>query len=179
MDHDEPDAISAMIKYLYTGDYNTETNTIDMQSHLKVYTLADKLDIPALKTVAEDKFKAGTEVDWKDATFPACVKTVYEITPPGPGGKRLRSITAIIAGKHAKEFFKLSTAFHKMMTEVAEFGADLAQVLCGSYVELIAAVPGPTSPDRWGRVWCYRCHEYWFPNRLTGECTNRCGSQIV
>jgi hypothetical protein len=129
MDHDEPDAISAMLRYLYTGDYNTKGQT--MQFHLKIYELADKVRIPTLKTLSENKFKVMAENDWSHPLFPACVKTAYEITPPGSGGVSLRSIIVEIAAEHIKDLFKLETGFRHMMEDVAAFGADLSEVLGG------------------------------------------------
>jgi len=61
MDHHDPDAVDAMLRYLYTGNYNTEGQT--MQFHLQIYELADKVRIPTLKTLSEDKFKAMAEND--------------------------------------------------------------------------------------------------------------------
>lgn len=125
----DPDTVAAMLRFLYTGNYGTDANT--MQFHLEVYTLADQLDITKLKTLSENKFKIVAESSWNDATFPAYVKIVYDNSPPGSRGEHLRSIVVKIAAEHAKELFKLDTGFRQMMEEVAEFGADLSEVLSG------------------------------------------------
>lgn len=138
MDQDDPDAIEAMLKFLYTGDYNTENLT--MQNHLEIYELADRVDIPALKTLCEDRFNAMAKQDWKDASFPACVKIAYDITPPGPAGQRLRSMLVKIASQHVKELFQLDASFKQMLAEVAEFGADMLEFLTKS--------PVPSCNDR-------------------------------
>ncbi|RDI78632.1 hypothetical protein Vi05172_g11352 [Venturia inaequalis] len=130
MNHDDPDAIEAVLRFLYTGDYNTES--VIMQSHLKIYELADRLDIPALKTLSENKFEVLAKNEWKEATFPPCVKIAYDITPPGPGGERLRSMVVQIASQHLKELFNLDIGFKNMMIEVPGFGGDLAEVLAGA-----------------------------------------------
>lgn len=129
MNHDDPDAIEAMLGFLYTGDYSTKSVT--MQSHLKIYELADRLDISALKRLSENKFEVLAMNKWEDATFLPCVKTAYDITPPGPGGERLRSMVINIASQHLKELFNLDIGFKNMMIEVPEFGGDLAEVLAG------------------------------------------------
>lgn len=137
MNHDDPDAIDMMIKYLYTGDYSPESKT--MQSHLKVYELAEKVDISALKTLSEDKFKGVAKDGWKDVSFARCVRSAYDVSPPGETGAKIRSIVVAISAEHTKELFKMSTDFRDMMLAVAEFGADLAEVLCDSHTKVTKA----------------------------------------
>lgn len=87
----DPDTVAAAIKFLYTGEYSTNANT--MQFHLCVYALADLLDIAGgLKTFAEKNFKVVAESDWKGGTFPARVKKSYAISPPRPQRESLRCI---------------------------------------------------------------------------------------
>ncbi|KAE9964439.1 hypothetical protein BLS_008371 [Venturia inaequalis] len=130
MNHDDPDAIEAMLQFLYTGDYNTENLT--MQNHLKIYELADKVDVSALKTLCEDKFNAMARNNWKDLSFPGCMKTAYDITPPGPSGENLRSIVVKIASENVKQLFQLDTGFKQMLADVAELGADMVEFLAKS-----------------------------------------------
>ncbi|QDS69486.1 hypothetical protein FKW77_006690 [Venturia effusa] len=127
MDADDPDAIHAMLRFLYTGDYSNENLT--MQSHLKIYELADKVDVSSLKTLCEEKFKGIAGVDWKDATFPACIKLAYDITPPGSSGERLRSIVVEIVSEHVKDLLGLDTGFMIMMKGVPDFAADVVEAL--------------------------------------------------
>ncbi|TID23585.1 BTB POZ domain protein [Venturia nashicola] len=153
MDHDDPDAIGSMLRFLYTGDYDTENLT--MQAHLKIYALADKVDITALKTLSEDKFNAIANANWKDATFPACIRTAYEISPPGTEGDRLRSIVVDIAAKHITELARLDNGFRQTMEAVAEFGADLVETISGVRKSTFAIKP------KGANYRCYNCDYKW------------------
>jgi hypothetical protein len=55
----------------------------DMTLHLRLYLIAVKYKVPALQTLALDRFCHAVELIWKDAErFPAMVDELYDTMPP-------------------------------------------------------------------------------------------------
>lgn len=147
MDDDDPDAVAAMLSYLYTGRYTmssaagkTLRDDADiilnkswppaMMFNLQVYELADRLRIHGLQDLAEQKLRTVVEKQWDLPEFAEAVKYAYSIAPPGSTGDELRTIIAEISADHARQLFsKEHEAFADMMEEVAEFGKDLSKEL--------------------------------------------------
>lgn len=141
MDDDEPDAVAAMLEYLYKEDYavsypsniskdSSEAKGHEIMFHLHVYALADKLRIPILKALATLSFLQVVRSHWSNPSFPAAIQFVYSIAPPGKDGDRLRNIVVSNSGMHAKELFADPTKlFASMMENIADFGKDLSQWL--------------------------------------------------
>ncbi|TID23354.1 hypothetical protein E2P81_ATG02927 [Venturia nashicola] len=141
MNEDEPDAVAAMLEYLYKDDYtlsypfsmtkdSPEAKGHEMMFHLHVYALADKLRIPALKETSSNYFGLLVSSYWSDPAFPSVVQFTYSIAPPGQDGDGLRRIVVSTAGIHAKEFLvDTNELFLSMMEGLADFGKDLSQWL--------------------------------------------------
>jgi hypothetical protein len=140
MDNDEPDAIAALLEFLYKLDYEValpsdtakdsrEAQRYAMMLHLQVYAVSDRLQIQELKDLAESRFQRVAESIWSDSVFLEAIDRVYEITPPGSRGDGLRAIVLAISAKHtAKLGFKDCSA-DNMTDAVAGFRKDLAIVL--------------------------------------------------
>ncbi|QDS69574.1 hypothetical protein FKW77_008189 [Venturia effusa] len=143
MDHDDSDAIAAMLAYLYTGTYEVtfprnmsesspEAPGHIMMFHLQVYTVADQLRIVDLKLHVEERFQIAASEYWKDPSFPATIQFAYSVAPPGLEGNELRKIVVELAVKNAKHLFTdKESSFSKMMEGNAEFGRDLSKRLAG------------------------------------------------
>ncbi|KAF4949830.1 hypothetical protein FGADI_8627 [Fusarium gaditjirri] len=55
----------------------------DMTLPLRLYVLADKYDVPALRLLARDRFYRAAELVWEEAEcFPDVVDELYQTTPP-------------------------------------------------------------------------------------------------
>ncbi|QDS68579.1 hypothetical protein FKW77_000577 [Venturia effusa] len=148
---ENPHIASAMLHYLYSATYtypptyNTQDFSVllppSMLFHLHLYSLAETLLIQPLKALAQTRFQEVVEQEWHTEIFPDTVKRVYEVTNPETGGAQLRAIVVQIAALHGKELVGKGGAFGVMMSEVAEFGRDVFQVMMGGpVVELPHAV---------------------------------------
>lgn len=147
MEEDDPDAVAAMLDYLYTqrytmssaagqslgDDFDIILNKIwpaAMKFNLQVYELADRFCIPGLKSLAERKFRSVVKAQWDLPEFAEAVKYAYSIAPPGPTGQDLRNIVIEKSADRARSLFRKGhEAFADMMEEVAEFGKDLSREL--------------------------------------------------
>lgn len=86
---DDPDMIGNMLSFLYTSDYQDDADDgRPLLVNAKMYAVGDKYDIPALKTLAKDKFAAGLGPNWDIATFLEVLETAYTNTPASDRGLR-------------------------------------------------------------------------------------------
>jgi hypothetical protein len=54
----------------------------DLYLPLRLYVMADKYDVPALKLLARDRLYRSAELTWRDAkSFPDVVDELYSTTP--------------------------------------------------------------------------------------------------
>jgi hypothetical protein len=61
----------------------------DMTLPLRLYVMADKYDVPALKLLARNRFYRAAELVWREAEyFPDIVDELYETTPPSDTAMR-------------------------------------------------------------------------------------------
>ena len=85
LNDDDVSAVEAMLRFLYSFDYDAGGSAADVASpmvfNVKVYSIADKYDIPALKSVASQKFKELVKTCWNMDDFPHAVAEVYGSTP--------------------------------------------------------------------------------------------------
>ncbi|KAN0072921.1 hypothetical protein V8E54_009035 [Elaphomyces granulatus] len=125
---DDPATVERMISYVYTLDYRDEEHqqpesgscdpmpcddsdeTSDSgceedqpallgTTSVRVYTIADKYDIPPLKELAKTKFQTWGEKNWARKEFSDIVKEIFESTPKSDRG--LRDIATRIVALHA------------------------------------------------------------------------------
>ncbi|KAI1011370.1 hypothetical protein LB504_002151 [Fusarium proliferatum] len=72
----------------------------DMTLPLRLYIMADKYDVPALRLLARDRFYRAVELVWEEAEcFPDVVDELYQTTPPADTAMReivCRLVAALI-----------------------------------------------------------------------------------
>lgn len=72
----------------------------DMTLPLRLYVMADKYDVPALRLLARDRFYRAVELVWEEAKcFPDVVDELYQTTPPTDTAMReivCRLVAAVI-----------------------------------------------------------------------------------
>jgi hypothetical protein len=120
--HDDPDIVKIMVDFFYHQDYELEQSTTtpahkkmkltlnaggmqsvsrkqpkrtvgdDMISHARVFTMAIKYGVPALKRAAINKFQGDVKLHWSHDTFPLVIEEVYNSTP-----EEVRELREIIA----------------------------------------------------------------------------------
>ncbi|KAL6149966.1 hypothetical protein ACJQWK_02530 [Exserohilum turcicum] len=126
---DDVSAVEAMLQFLYTFDYDAGGSVADAASpmvfNVKVYSIADKYDIPALKSVARQKFQESVETCWNMDDFPHAIAEVYNSTPPNDQG--LRSLVVDVACEHITSLLQ-KQGFCDVLGETAGFASDLVQL---------------------------------------------------
>ncbi len=92
---------------LTTAEIDAETKALANASHprllanISVYALADKYDIPTLKSLAKSKFGAVAWQIWPHEDFSTVIQEVFESTPSSDTG--LRGIVTEVCIKHLDE----------------------------------------------------------------------------
>ncbi|KAI9932487.1 hypothetical protein ASPWEDRAFT_166141 [Aspergillus wentii DTO 134E9] len=169
---DDPHAVEAMIHFMYGFDYDSSGNNArrvsPMLFNAKVYQIADKYSIPALKDISKEKFEHAVQKCWEMDDFPHAIVEVYANSPSTDKG--LRSIVTEISKMQIQKLIQKED-FQNVLEEVASFGADLTR--------LLAEAPSKAQPD-YKRYICPSCQNTWiassFPTRTTRYCQN-CGYQ--
>jgi hypothetical protein len=105
-----------------------------MLFHINVYALADRVQHTPLKKLAETKFEALANKEWKSPDFPSAIEAIYSVAPPGTTGESLRKMIVRMVVSHAKELFGLDRGFSAMLQDTPDFAADLARALSGAGV---------------------------------------------
>ncbi|KAK4118054.1 POZ domain-containing protein [Parathielavia appendiculata] len=74
----------------------------DLYLPLRLYVMADKYDVSALKLLARERFYRAAEITWRDAeSFPDVVDELYRTTPPTD--LAMREIVCRLVGSGMKE----------------------------------------------------------------------------
>lgn len=122
----DKDVVEAMLRFVYSFNYDVPPNTPPMIFHAKVYQIGDKYGIETLKKQALNNFKPvveNVEVTTEYATDLAdAITTVYTTTPPGDRG--LRDIVI------NRSYWKLrqlmgEESFKESLSMNGDFSADL------------------------------------------------------
>lgn len=121
--------VAAMLRFFYTFDYDAGGNTADVMSptvfNVKMYSIGDKYDVPALKMLARQKFEESAKACWDMDDFPHAIAEVYKSTPPTDRG--LRDLARDISLKNIKPLLK-KQVFNNVLNEVVGFASDLVRV---------------------------------------------------
>ncbi|KAM5349253.1 hypothetical protein ACJ41O_005760 [Fusarium nematophilum] len=95
------DAVEAMLQFMYWFDYDYECEASPMSFHAKVYQIADKYDIPALKEHVRGLFGEAIASDWQSDDFPLAIAMAYSSTPKNDRG--LRDLVVELSHRHINE----------------------------------------------------------------------------
>ncbi|KAK5701413.1 hypothetical protein LTR17_022606 [Elasticomyces elasticus] len=123
---DNPDAVGAMIQYLYTTDYDAEegSSTPPMILDVNVHVVADKYDLSALAKLADRKFHTRASREWNTPAFVE-VATLIFTTENDVGD--LRNTVVSTANAHRIELSQgdIGAQFHKVAFAVPALGSAL------------------------------------------------------
>lgn len=132
-DDDSAQVLEALIHYFYTFDYGEYTNRYTDVSAIvldvKMHAIADKYFVGPLKELSAAKFEARAKEDWCTPEFADAVAEIHETTLDD---EPIRLITLETIRANSKELLKKAdkyAAFHKVLREVPDLGADLATSL--------------------------------------------------
>ena len=119
-----------MFEFMYTFDYDSsgrgETSSSPMVFNVKVYSIADKYDVQALKLQAKKKFMETISVCWDMDDFPDAVAQVYCSTPTSDRG--LREAVSDITCKNIDRLFA-KERFEEILEETTGFASDVVKSL--------------------------------------------------
>nr|RBQ89698.1 hypothetical protein FVER53263_13679 [Fusarium verticillioides] len=124
----EPAIVGAMTLFLYCFDYESPADSSAMMFHAKVYQIADKYDIEALKRLAATKYRTSIDAGWEMDSFPVAIELAYTTTPPGDRG--LRDIAVEVAFKRLGNLMAQDT-FCGMMRDNPDVAADIIRFTNG------------------------------------------------
>ncbi|KAI1042124.1 hypothetical protein LB505_007255, partial [Fusarium chuoi] len=125
MDFD-PAVVRAMTLFLYCFDYESPADSSAMIFHAKVYQIADKYNIEALKRLAATKYSTSIDAGWEMDCFPDAIELAYTTTPPGD--QILRKIAVKVVIKRIGALMN-QDVFCKTLSVNPDLAADLIRRL--------------------------------------------------
>ncbi|KAL5586700.1 hypothetical protein FOBRF1_016570 [Fusarium oxysporum] len=129
----DPPIVEAMTLFLYCFDYESPADSSAMMFHAKVYQIADKYGIEALKRLSATKFRASIDENWKTDDFPVAIALAYTTTPPEDRG--LRDITVQVAFNNIGTLMSRD-AFCEILSDNPDLAADIIRFMHGKWEEL-------------------------------------------
>jgi len=154
LDDDDVSAVEAMLRFLYSFDYDASGSATGIASpmvfNVKVYSIAEKYDVPALKSIASQKFKESVKTCWNMDDFPPTITEVYGSTPPND--QELRRVIVDAACEHITELLQ-KQGFCDILGETVGFASDLVQIQ--------ASKRGPDEKQTGIKYQCPNCSEQW------------------
>ncbi|OCL13437.1 hypothetical protein AOQ84DRAFT_274788, partial [Glonium stellatum] len=124
LNDDDVSVVEAMLHFMYRFDYddNAHGQVSPAVFNAKVYSLADKYDLSALKLHAKEKFDKAVENCWSADDFPHVISEVYSSTPATDRG--LRNVVMRVVYEHLDLLLE-KQEFTNMLEETTGFAADV------------------------------------------------------
>ncbi|KAG7412872.1 BTB/POZ domain-containing protein 8 [Fusarium oxysporum f. sp. rapae] len=122
----EPNVVDAMLRFVYSFEYNNAEGTPPIVFDAHMYQIADKYDIAALKTESKNKFELAIANGWATDDFPVAANLVYVSTPSEDRG--LRDIVVETASENIDQLVG-KDGFCELIRETPDFAADLIPFL--------------------------------------------------
>lgn len=146
---DDSQIISRLIKFLYTGDFDNEptwgTVAPSVVTCTKMYIVADKFDVPALKTLTIKKFKDAFASDWDADSLCKSFELIHQHIPDTDTA--LKEIAVEAASKHLSYLVK-QVEFAAMCKADGELAFDILSKPFTSKPE--GPKPATTQYSGWG-----------------------------
>lgn len=136
-----------MLNFLYHFDYQASTSP--MIFNAKVYSIADKYNIPTLKSQAIEKSRKSVETCWSMDDFPHAIREIYSSTPGNDRG--LRDLVVKIACEHM-ETLSERPEFRILLEEACGFAADVVLFMAKDRFEHIKTHKCPHCLNSWEGV---------------------------
>jgi speckle-type POZ protein len=138
-----------MLNFMYLFDYDAsgsdQAQASPMIFDVKVYSIADKYDVMALKSQAKDKFEKVAKSCWNMGDFPPAISEVYSSTPATDRG--LRDLVVEISCTHIDALLARQD-FRNVLQETVGFAADVTQLIASNFKEYKC----PNCTKRWKAV---------------------------
>ncbi|RFU33137.1 hypothetical protein B7463_g3156, partial [Scytalidium lignicola] len=159
LDEEEPPTVAKMIDFLYRLDYDdnrldtvggasvaeqpTGLNSVSLLVNAKIYIIADKYDIQALKEWAVVKYKEVLPATWNSNSFIESAILVFENTPESD--QMLREVIIRKASENAKTLFDRGE-FVALLQSHGYFAAEVLRDVVFNHPNDEREV----EPDDWG-----------------------------
>lgn len=166
-----------MIRFMYGHKYDGDSSGghSPMLFAAKVFGVAEKYGVDALRNFAEDKFEKVVSNCWDMDDLPSAVTEVYTEIPPVNGG--LRRILAEVSSKHIKELLKKGE-FQYILANIPEFAADIIPFLDSkSAPPPVVTYSCPSCESRWKTDRLSENHPYYC--QVCGQCYENWDDSIV
>ena len=164
---DNPQAVEAMIHFMYGFDYDSSgsdhSRVSPMLFNVNVYQIADKYVVPKLKRHAKEKFEKIIETCWEMDDFPMTITEAYSSTPKTDRG--LRDPLIRTALNHIDRLLKTED-FVRVLEETVGFSADLIQ----------RSISQKSTNPSLTKYRCSNCDKQWeLESSLSLSCCPLCG----
>lgn len=133
---DEPDAVAAMIEFLYTGLYTTPATfryhrdgvLASTAFNMALLSVADKYDLPVLAKTAADQVILGVGRKWQAPILTDVIEFVYEIVPYNAIIRDMRTelVKICVKGQQILLERPMHAAFQAAVNNIPFFGIDFS-----------------------------------------------------
>jgi speckle-type POZ protein len=150
---DEASVVEAMLRFMYQFDYDSsgsdQARVSPLIFNVKVYSIADKYDVPALKLQAKGKFEDAAETCWNMDDFPHAITEIYASIPATDRG--LSDPVVEIACKNINPLLEKQD-FRDVLKNSAGFAADVTQLMAGGVGSAYKKYRCPNCGQHWEAV---------------------------
>jgi ribosomal protein L40E len=159
--------ITALLQYLYIGDYTSilgkdgeknDLNISTLQLHARVFALADKYAVQGLCDLVMAKYYSRLKDDFNTIEFLESIPDVYHSTPPEID--TLRVLAIHFARKHLEKSLQdraNKRIYDHITSEVPTFTKRLLDSYIASPIEADCVNCGPIKPMQALQVRCRKC----------------------
>jgi len=129
LEDDDPATVFLMLCFLYTADYEVDPEhepSATLSIHAQMFTLADKYDLPALMSLAKQKYESlQAKISLHD-----CLPSISEVYTLPSSGNSLRNSAVCYAREQLKQGLgeeKVRAAIWQVVNEAPDYGFDLLE----------------------------------------------------
>jgi speckle-type POZ protein len=165
---DDARVVEAMLHFFYRFDYDSSGDgsrgwASPMLFNSRVYGIAEKYDIPALKFLAGEKVGKAVRTCWDMDDFTHVITDIYNSTPPTDRG--LRDIVVEVAHSHIDTLLE-KEEFRCALEETPGFAADITRQMAEKGGITVKEYSCPECGKQWKAVltdgtssYCIHCGE--------------------
>lgn len=129
LEDDDLAIVFLMLYFLYTADYEVDPEhepSATLSIHAQMFTLADKYDVPALMSLAKQKYESlQAKIPFHD-----CLPSISRVYILPSSGNSFRNSAVHYAREHLKRGLReenVRAAIWQVVNEVPEYGFDLLE----------------------------------------------------
>ncbi|KKY13186.1 putative btb poz domain-containing protein [Diplodia seriata] len=101
LEDDDPDAVKAMLQFMYRGSYTITEDDNAMTQVARAYALGEMYCVPELKEAAAAKFKELSSAHWERADFVNAVRVIYDSVPDTDKGSIREIVVEVVAKNYS------------------------------------------------------------------------------